>query len=74
MAFYQFLRDSLKEEIDDIMTSVVPIKKDTMLTDAIELMVKQHLNDLPIVDENGKLIGEMISLNIFKKARDLFED
>ena len=45
-----------------------------MLTDAIELMVKQHLNDLPIVDENGKLIGEMISLNIFKKARDLFED
>lgn len=74
VAFYQFLRDSLKEEIDDMMTPVIPIKKDTMLTDAIELMVKQHLNDLPIVDEDGKLIGEMISLNIFKKARDLFED
>ena len=73
VALYQFLRDSLKEEIDDIMTSVVPIKKDTMLTDAIELMVKQHLNDLPVVDEEGKLIGEMISLNIFRKARDLFE-
>lgn len=72
VSFYQFLRDSLKEEIDDITTSVIPIRKDTMLTDAIELMVKQHLNDLPVIDGDGKLIGELISLNIFKKARDLF--
>jgi CBS domain-containing protein len=32
------------------------------------------LTDLPVVDDDGKLIGELNSFEIFTKGRELFEE
>ena len=47
--------------------------KDTKLTTALDIMVNEHLNDLPVVDENGVLIGELNSLELFEEGKILFD-
>ena len=37
-------------------------------------MLDQHMNDIPVVDDDGKLLGELNSLELFAEARGLFED
>jgi len=43
------------------------------LTKAMEIMMEDHLNDLPVVDEEGRLIGELVSLEIFIEGKELFQ-
>jgi CBS domain-containing protein len=43
------------------------------LTRAIEIMLEEHVNDLPVVDGDGRLIGELVSLELFLKGKELFE-
>jgi len=42
----------------DIMTKdVVTVSPDTEITQAAKLLLENHFNGLPVVDESGKLIG-----------------
>ena len=42
----------------DIMTKeVVTVTPDTEIIQAAKLLLKTHFNGLPVVDENGKLVG-----------------
>lgn len=42
----------------DIMTTtVVTAKKDMLLTQCIGLLLRWHISGLPVVDDDGKLIG-----------------
>ncbi len=42
----------------DIMTkNVVTVTPDTEITQAAKLLLENHFNGLPVVDESGKLIG-----------------
>ncbi|UCC60339.1 MAG: CBS domain-containing protein [Dehalococcoidia bacterium] len=42
----------------DIMTgTVITAKPDTILTDVMALLLRWHISGLPIVDDNGKLLG-----------------
>jgi len=74
LSFYKFLRDTLKEHVKDVMEAPVFVRPDTMLTDALLKMLEEHINDVPVVDEEGKLIGELNSLELFTQARDLFDE
>ena len=41
-----------------IMTrKVITVKADTPIQDAANLMLKQHISGLPVVDDAGRLIG-----------------
>jgi hypothetical protein len=35
-------------------------------------MIREHVNDLPVVDADGRLVGELVSLELFLKGKDLF--
>ncbi len=72
-SFIRFLRDAFKEDVGSIMVKGRTISRDTPLVRATEIMVTDHLNDLPVVDEEGKLIGELVSLELFMQGRTLFE-
>lgn len=74
LSFYRFLRDTLKEDIADLVTPTRSVTKDDRLVDALEIMIKDHVNDLPVVDAEGRLIGELVSLELFLKGRELFHD
>ncbi len=70
----RFLKDALKEEAGHIMVKGTTVTGDTKLTTALDIMVNEHLNDLPVVDAEGKLLGELISLELFEEGRQLFDE
>jgi len=74
LTFFRFLRDTLKEEVGTIMIRTKTITKTARLTDALSIMLEYHLNDLPVVDEENKVIGELVSLELFLKGKKLFEE
>jgi CBS domain-containing protein len=73
ISFYRFLRDALKEDVLSVMQKSTAVKKETRLTDVLQLMIENHLNDLPVVDDQGRLIGEVISLELFIIGKNVFE-
>lgn len=74
LSFYKFLRDTLKEDVGGVMVDPIRITMDTKLVDALQMMLERHLNDLPVVDSEGRIIGELYSLELFAKARHLFSE
>jgi CBS domain-containing protein len=72
-SFIRFLRDTLKEKADDIMVKGRTVTRDMKLTAAMKIMIDEHLNDLPVVDGDGKLIGELASLELLMAGKKVFE-
>ncbi len=73
LSFYKFLRDCLKGRVRDVMEAPVFVRPNNKLKDALLKMIEEHMNDIPVVDEDGKLIGELNSLELFTQARILFD-
>ena len=44
------------------------VLQDEMIVNVTRLMVENHLNDLPIVDSENKLVGELNGLDILKSS------
>ena len=73
-SLWKLMRDMLKEGVDGVFVKVPPVKATDKLTKALQIMLDNHVSDLPVVDANGKLVGELNSLEIFHKGRGLFEE
>ena len=73
-SLWNMFRDVLKEDVDKVFIKVPPVKQTDKLTKALQIMLDNHVNDLPVVDAEGKLIGELNSMEIFLKGRQLFEE
>ena len=59
----------LTRKASDIMTHpVVTIAADTLLTDAIKMLLRHHISGLPVVDADGKLIGIITEFDIMNFA------
>jgi CBS domain-containing protein len=52
-------------EIQDIIKDARIITEDTTFAEALELMVRTHTNSLLVVDESGKLSGEVSVADLF---------
>jgi CBS domain-containing protein len=74
LSLWKMMRDLLKEGVDGIFIKVPPVKTTDKVTKALQVMLDNHLNDIPVVDRDGKLIGELNSLEIFQKGRELFDE
>jgi CBS domain-containing protein len=64
-------RDSLKKhlatKVEDIMvTKVRTISPETSISDIAELMLKQKINRLPVVDEEDKVVGIVTRADIVR--------
>ena len=55
----------------DIMTTnVITVKKDMLLTNAIALLLRWHISALPVVDDEGKMIGIVSEIDLVNLAFD----
>lgn len=53
----------------DLMTSpAVTIRSDGTLLDALRLMVDRRISGLPVVDENGKLVGQITEGDLLRRS------
>ncbi len=67
-AFIKYLRDVFKEDVDELMRRPVKVKLSTNLLEALEKMEEFKMNDMPIVDNEGKLVGDLKGLEILRFA------
>lgn len=60
----QYLREAQKDRVDEMMRQPITVKLSTPLCDALQKMEDVKMNNLPVVDEDGKLVGELSGLKI----------
>ncbi len=73
-SYFRFLREVFKENVDEFMDDPTPVMHDTTVVEATRFIVEHHLNDLPIVDGEDRLIGELKSVEILERSRKLFDE
>ena len=73
LSFYRFMRDALGDDIGSAIQKVTAVKRETRITDALNMMIKNRWDALPVVDDEEKLVGELVSLELFHEGKDLFE-
>ena len=56
----------------DIMTTdVITVRKDTSLKELAKLLYENHINGVPVVDEEGLLIGIICESDLIRKDKKL---
>jgi CBS domain-containing protein len=56
----------------DIMTTeVITVKKETSLKELAGILYKYHINGVPVVDDNGSLIGIICESDLIRKDKKL---
>ncbi len=56
----------------DIMTTaVITVKKETPLVELAEILAKNHINGVPVVDDEGLLIGIICESDLIRKNKKL---
>ncbi len=66
--FFRYLRDVFRDDVSTMMRRPVTVKPSTNLLEALEKMEEFKMNDIPVVDEEGKLVGELKGLEILHFA------
>jgi CBS domain-containing protein len=74
ISFFKFVSDILKDNVMEFTEKPATITKRHKVLDALRMMVEHHLNDLPVTDEENRLVGELNSVEILVKARQLFNE
>ncbi len=54
-------------KVKEIMKStVISVKSDAMVGDVLDIMSKENINGIPVVDENKQLIGIVVKADIYR--------
>jgi len=67
-AFVQYLKDIFEEGVDGLMRKPVRVKTSTNLLESLRRMEEFKMNDMPVVDDDEKLVGELKGLEILRFA------
>ena len=65
-SFLRMLAEVADERVSQVMASPIKVSRDEMLVNATKLMVEHHLNDIPVVDNDNRLIAELRGMDILK--------
>ena len=66
-------RSSQSYTVARYMVKPMTVNQDDMLLNALRRMIKSDLEDLPVVDENGVLVGELNGLEILMLGSELMK-
>ena len=72
-SFMRYVRDMQTDSVEPFMRDPVKVTRQTKIIDVARLVVEFHLNDFPVVDDNGRIEGEVNSLRLLQSALALFE-
>ncbi len=67
-SFLKMLGEIGGEKVTEVMITPAKVLEDELLVNATRLMVEHHLNDLPVVDGDGRLVGELNGLDILRMS------
>lgn len=70
-SFVNYLGDLFTESVDELMRDTTPITKKETLKKVLKIMEENKQIDLPVVDEQGRLIGELNGMEIIKLGIDV---
>ena len=73
VSFVRFLRDMQSEEVGRVMDRPKPVTRETAIVDLVRMVVEEHLNDFPVVDEQRKLVGEVNTQHLLAATKALFD-
>lgn len=74
ISFLKFLSGIFDENVTEFMETPITVTNEHKLLDALQKMVEYHLNDLPVVDAEGRIVGELLSLEFLLEAKKVFRD
>ncbi len=69
VSFLQYIREAQQERAGDFREETLRIRVDVLLVDALRMIVEGGQLDLPVVDDRGRLIGELNSTEVRIRAR-----
>jgi len=55
-------------------TKLITVKPDTLISDAVTLMLSNRINCLPVIDSTGSLSGIITSTDLLESYRDLLRE
>jgi CBS domain-containing protein len=62
-------RSILSESVERLIKKPKPVKLSTPLKEALSIIVAEQIADLPVVDDDYKLIGELIGLGMLESLK-----
>jgi len=65
-SFLRMLAEVTDEKVKEVMAKPVKVSDNELVANVMKLMVENHLNDLPVVDDHNKLVAELNGLDILK--------
>ncbi len=65
-SFLRMLTEIADERVSQVMAKPIRVARDELLVHATQLMVDHHLNDLPVVDEDNRLVAELRGTDILR--------
>ena len=68
--FFKYMGLLYSENVEDIMRKPISVKNTEKLMTALSIMEEKELSDLPVVDNNNEIIGELNGLEILAVMRD----
>lgn len=67
--------DALDKKIDELMTpDPITLSKAATAADALALMVRKHIRNVPIVEEDGAVIGNFTHFSVLDFLAEQFPD
>ena len=73
ISFFRSVRDMQTEAVSEFMDRARPVRRDTMIVDLVRMVAEEHLNDFPVVDEQGVVVGEVNTQHLLAATRSLFD-
>lgn len=64
----KYLRDIFREDVDSLMRDPITVNPYTNLLEALQKIEELKMNDMPIVDDDNKLVGELSGMEILRFA------
>lgn len=65
-SFLRMLAEISDDMVSEVMAKPIKVSSDELLANATKLMIENHLNDLPVVDGENRLVGELNGLDILR--------
>jgi acetoin utilization protein AcuB len=67
------IRDHLDWPVSRVMTDeVVTVRRETSVTDAIDLLISKQIGAVPVVDDQQQLVGVLSVVDVLRAARRYF--
>lgn len=68
-SFLKMLGEISDDKVTEFMSKPIRVFEDELLVNVAKLMVEHHLNDLPIVNRDNILVGELNGLDILRESK-----